>query len=85
MTVTIQQTERYIGLSTDEKPFTASPGSIFVSADTGERFVREDGAWRLESPNLGDKLDAIRAAAEAQLTGQARQIELLELIAAALK
>ena len=43
-----------------------------------------EGHWILQNDDLGEKLDAIQVAAEAQLQEQRRTNEVLELIASAL-
>lgn len=36
---------RYIGLSTDVKPTTCDPGSVFTELDTGKKFIWDGSAW----------------------------------------
>lgn len=46
MTVYLESTiQRFIGLSTDEKPSTPAEGSTFHAVDTGEEYVFHDGLW----------------------------------------
>lgn len=49
MTVSLIATsQRWNGVSTDDKPATAAEGSTFHAVDTGEQWVRHDDAWILD-------------------------------------
>ena len=51
MAVTLERTtKRFIGLSTDDKPTGAPPGSSFLENDTGRVFRYDGHEWRNYQP-----------------------------------
>ena len=41
-------TNKYLGLSTDEKPLNVKEGSTYHSVDTGEHWVFHDKLWETD-------------------------------------
>ena len=71
-----------VGLAHGTEPAKGSVVQILGSRGTA--VYDGEGHWILQNDDLGEKLDVIQAAAEAQLQEQRRTNEFLELIAAAL-
>ncbi len=71
-----------VGLAHGTEPAKGSVVQILGSRGTA--VYDGEGHWILQNDDLGEKLDVIQAAAEAQLQEQRRTNELLDLIVAAL-
>ncbi len=71
-----------VGLAHGSEPAKGSVVQILGSRGTA--VYDGEGHWFLQNDDLGEKLDAIQVAAEAQLQEQRRTNEFLELIANAL-